>query len=46
MFTYDELWQLQTAYYDSVMYPENLKQIKAINSTIFAEDVSLRPQVQ
>lgn len=41
-YTYDELWKLQTKFYDNFLYPANVKQAESINSTIFADDVKGR----
>ncbi|KAF7586629.1 hypothetical protein BBP40_008551 [Aspergillus hancockii] len=38
-FTYDELWGLETSFWDSFMYPENQRQVKATDSSVFTEDV-------
>lgn len=36
---YDELWLLQNEFYERFMYPNNIKEARAINSTIFSDDV-------
>ena len=38
-FSIGELYDLTTAFWDAFMYPNNLAQSKAINSSIFAPDV-------
>jgi len=38
-FTYDELYQLQVRFYDNYIYPADVAQAQAINSTLLAEDV-------
>ncbi|KAH7153721.1 hypothetical protein DER46DRAFT_663417 [Fusarium sp. MPI-SDFR-AT-0072] len=41
-FTYNELWELKTKFWDNFLYPANLEQAKAVNSTLFAENVQGR----
>jgi hypothetical protein len=43
MFTYRELWELETKFWDNFLYPANLEQAKSVNSTLFAENVSKVP---
>lgn len=38
-FTYDELWNLEKGFWDSFLYPANLKQTQGNKSTVFASDV-------
>jgi hypothetical protein len=40
--TYDELYKLLTNFWDNFLYPADVKQAQAINSTIFAENVQGR----
>lgn len=44
-FSYSELWDLETNYYRNYLYPNNLKQVNMVNSTLFAEDVQGRVDV-
>jgi len=37
-FTFDQLWNLHIHFWDQFMYPANLENVKAINSSIIAED--------
>lgn len=39
-FTFDQLWKLEKGFWDSFLYPANLKQTQGNASTIFASDVS------
>ena len=41
-FTYDELYKLLTNFWDNFLYPADVVQAKAINSTILAENVQGR----
>ena len=41
-FTYDELYKLLTNFWDNFLYPADVTQAKAINSTILSEDVQGR----
>jgi hypothetical protein len=41
-FTFDELFKLQTNFLDNFIYPANVEQAKAINSTLLAEDAQGR----
>jgi len=38
-FTFDELWDMQNAFYTQFMYPNNVAQAKTINSTLLAPNV-------
>ena len=38
-FTYDQLWNFQIAFWDSFLYPENVKQVKGNESTVFTPEV-------
>lgn len=38
-FTFDELWSLQNTLWDNFLYPANLQQINATDTSVFAEDV-------
>jgi len=44
-FTFDELYNMTTGFFDNFMYPKNAGQAKLINSTLFAEDVLGRVDV-
>ncbi|KAH6983753.1 hypothetical protein EDB80DRAFT_823981 [Ilyonectria destructans] len=44
-FTYNELWELESKFWDNFLYPANLKQAKTINSTFFAENVQGRVDI-
>ncbi|KAH7337904.1 hypothetical protein BKA66DRAFT_577429 [Pyrenochaeta sp. MPI-SDFR-AT-0127] len=44
-FTYDELWELEVQLWDNFLYPANLKQAQAINSTLFATDIQGRVDI-
>lgn len=44
-FTFDELYNMTTGFFDNFMYPNNAVQAKLINSTLFAEDVLGRVDV-
>jgi len=39
-FTFQELWDMQNAFYTQFMYPNNVAQAKSINSTLLAPNVS------
>ncbi|KAB5583587.1 hypothetical protein GE09DRAFT_1278766 [Coniochaeta sp. 2T2.1] len=41
-FTVTELWKLQTTIWDNFLYPANVKQMQAINSTLFTPNVQGR----
>jgi hypothetical protein len=41
-FTYGELYKLLTKFWDNFLYPADVTQAKAINSTILAENVQGR----
>jgi hypothetical protein len=42
---YDELYKLLTNFWDNFLYPADVTQAKAINSTIFSEDINGRIDV-
>jgi hypothetical protein len=42
---YDELYKLLTNFWDNFLYPSDVTQAKAINSTIFSEDINGRIDV-
>lgn len=44
-FTYAQLWDLHKKFLDAFIYPANVKEARAINSTILAEDVQGRVDV-
>ncbi|KAJ4185340.1 hypothetical protein NW759_016992 [Fusarium solani] len=44
-FKYNELWELETKFWDNFLYPANLEQAKAINSTLFADNVQGRVDI-
>ncbi|KAI5309862.1 hypothetical protein KEM55_002250 [Ascosphaera atra] len=44
-FTYDELYNLHTKFYDNFLYPLNLEQMKKVESPFFAPDVQGRVDV-
>ncbi|KAL9618502.1 MAG: hypothetical protein Q9204_008393 [Flavoplaca sp. TL-2023a] len=44
-FTYAQLWDLHTKFLDAFIYPANVKEARAINSTILAENVQGRVDV-
>ncbi|KAJ5280063.1 hypothetical protein N7478_005435 [Penicillium angulare] len=44
-FTYDELWNLEKGFWDSFLYPANLKQTQGNESTVFASDVQGRVDI-
>ena len=44
-FTYAQLWDLHTIFLDAFIYPANVKEARAINSTILAENVQGRVDV-
>lgn len=37
--TFDELWSLQNTLWENFLYPANLQQINATDTSVFAEDV-------
>lgn len=39
-YTYQELWELETKFWERFKYPANVGEAQSINSTLFAEDVS------
>jgi len=39
-FTYDDLWNLEVAFWEKFKYPANLEEAKSVNSTFFADNVS------
>ncbi|KAH8590849.1 hypothetical protein B0O99DRAFT_282966 [Bisporella sp. PMI_857] len=41
-FTFDELYNLQTKFYDNFLWPADVKQAQSINSTLLAENVKGR----
>ncbi|KAF2679928.1 hypothetical protein K458DRAFT_393491 [Lentithecium fluviatile CBS 122367] len=41
-FGYEELYKLQTDFYNRFQYPNNIKEAESINSTVFSEDVQGR----
>lgn len=43
-FTFDELWSLQNTLWENFLYPANVQQINATDTSVFAEDVLLIPQ--
>ena len=38
-YTVEELWKLETTFWDNFLYPANVEQMEAINSTLFTPDV-------
>ncbi len=40
-FTYYELWELETKFWDNFLYPASVEQAKTVNSTLLAENVRL-----
>lgn len=44
-FTYSQLWRLNQKFLDAFIYPANVKEARAINSTILAEDVQGRVDI-
>lgn len=38
-YTVEELWKLETTFWDNFLYPANVEQMEAINSTLFTQDV-------
>ncbi|KAL4981472.1 hypothetical protein BDW68DRAFT_85638 [Aspergillus falconensis] len=44
-FTFDELWTLQNILWDNFLYPANLQQINATDTSVFAEDVQGRVDI-
>lgn len=41
MFTFDQLWELETAFWDAFLYPQNKKQIEGNASTVFTPEVGI-----
>ncbi|OJJ01294.1 hypothetical protein ASPVEDRAFT_166909 [Aspergillus versicolor CBS 583.65] len=44
-FTFDELWSLQNTLWENFLYPANLQQINATDTSVFAEDVQGRVDI-
>ncbi|KAL4744822.1 hypothetical protein BDW72DRAFT_199223 [Aspergillus terricola var. indicus] len=44
-FTFDELWTLQNTFWDNFLYPANLQQINATDTSVFAENVQGRVDI-
>ncbi|KAL4789692.1 hypothetical protein BDV19DRAFT_20664 [Aspergillus venezuelensis] len=44
-FTFDELWVLQNTLWDNFLYPANLQQINATDTSVFAENVQGRVDI-
>jgi hypothetical protein len=44
-FTFDELFLMQNSLWDHFLYPANLQQINATDTSVFAEDVCLLPDL-
>ncbi len=44
-FTYTQLWELNKRFSDAFIYPANVKEARAINSTLLAEDVQGRVDI-
>ncbi|CAG8330508.1 unnamed protein product [Penicillium salamii] len=44
-FTFDQLWDLQNAFWDSFLYPANLKQTQGNTTTVFTPDVQGRVDI-
>ncbi|PWY88898.1 hypothetical protein BO94DRAFT_595277 [Aspergillus sclerotioniger CBS 115572] len=44
-YTFDELWDLETKFWDNFLYPANVQQMLAINSTLFTADVQGRVDI-
>ncbi|KAI9368019.1 hypothetical protein BJX61DRAFT_550765 [Aspergillus egyptiacus] len=44
-FTFDELWNLQNTLWDNFLYPANLGQINATDTSVFTEDVQGRVDI-
>ncbi|CAG8008666.1 unnamed protein product [Penicillium olsonii] len=44
-FTYDQLWNFQIAFWDSFLYPENVKQVKGNESTVFTPETQGRVDI-
>ncbi|KAL4876207.1 hypothetical protein BJY04DRAFT_147447 [Aspergillus karnatakaensis] len=44
-FTYDELWNLQNSLWENFLYPQNLQQINATDTSVFTEDVQGRVDI-
>jgi hypothetical protein len=42
-FTFDQLWTLQNTFWDNFLYPANLQQINATDTSVFAENVRTIP---
>lgn len=38
-YTVEELWDLEVTFWDNFLYPANVKQVEAINSTLFTTEV-------
>jgi hypothetical protein len=43
-YTFDQLWELEKSFWDSFLYPANVKQTEGNASSVFATDVR-RPRV-
>lgn len=41
-YTFDKLYNLQVKFFDNFIYPEDVTQVKSINSTLLAEDIQGR----
>ncbi|GAB1216534.1 hypothetical protein ATERTT37_005750 [Aspergillus terreus] len=44
-YTVEELWDLEVTFWDNFLYPANVKQVEAINSTLFTTDVQGRVDI-
>ncbi|KAF2405160.1 hypothetical protein EJ06DRAFT_525706 [Trichodelitschia bisporula] len=44
-FTFDEMWKMQTKFWDAFMYPNNVAEAKSINSSLLAPNVLGRVDV-
>ncbi|PYH89740.1 hypothetical protein BO71DRAFT_487705 [Aspergillus ellipticus CBS 707.79] len=44
-YTFEELWNLETTFWDNFLYPANVQQMLAINSTLFTPDVQGRVDI-
>ncbi|KAL7658776.1 hypothetical protein ACMYSQ_001725 [Aspergillus niger] len=44
-YTVEELWKLETIFWDNFLYPANVEQMEAINSTLFTQDVQGRVDI-
>ncbi|KKK23466.1 hypothetical protein ARAM_003970 [Aspergillus rambellii] len=44
-FTFNEVWALQNSLWENFLYPANLEQINATNTSVFAEDVQGRVDI-